>query len=104
MRREIARFPMSEEASLYMQRLQFDMDGLRVLNTQLIRSGVESNERYEKFLEEYREAYAEYYLAFNELCREILPLELQGSMYSKYINFVSDEMIVVEEEGCSCER
>lgn len=93
--KELFRVPVDEGVCTYLQMLVYTMEGLRVLNCQIIRSGKADNAIYTDFLGRYQDAFATYNVAFDELCRELAPHHL-APKYRRELSFLTGELIVSE--------
>ena len=106
MAKELARIKLPEAVVAYLQQLNYELSGLRVLNAQIIRTGISDDTHYKKFLEEYKETQMAYNLAFDEICIEYSPEYLDYNI-DRMVNFLTDELILVERQNhthttCSC--
>lgn len=90
--KEIARFTVDPGAAGYVQMLSYEVDGLRVLNAQIARSGGDR----ERYLKEYEEMYAEYRTAYDALVGEVCP-EYVGQPYTTALIFARGELVVYEK-------
>lgn len=95
MKKELKRISIDEGVLGYLQALHAEMEGLRVLNCQIVRSGDNAGEHYGRFLEDYREAYRTFRCAYDQLVQELAP-DCLGPGYATEISFLTGELIVYE--------
>ena len=101
MAKELARIKIDPDMTIYLQQLSYELGGLRVLNAQIIRSGISDDTHYRKFLEEYKEIQSAYNLAFDEVCSIYAPEYLHENI-TRMVNFLTDELVLIEEDAHSC--
>ncbi len=94
--KELKRVRIDEGTIGYLLALHFERDGLRALNAQLIRSGDNQGEAYERYLKEYKDASAAWGTAFHEIIRELSPVS--GPGYTFQIDFVTGELVILRRE------
>lgn len=93
-----AKIPLDEGVLAYLQMLAFEVDGLRVLNCQIMQSGGGRDVCYDRFLERYQEASRTYRMAFGEVVGAAAP-EYLGPEYRHEVSFLTGELIVSRKEG-----
>lgn len=92
--KEVKRIRIDEGALGYLMALHFEMDGLRVLNAQLIRSGDNQGETYQRYLAEYKAARTAWGMAFHETVKALEP---GGGLNDTYkIDFITGELVVLQ--------
>lgn len=94
----ITRIPLDEGVLAYLQMLAFEVDGLRVLNCQIMQSGGGRGVCHDRFLERYQDASRTYRMAFGEVVRAAAP-EYLGPEYRHEVSFLTGELIVSRKEG-----
>lgn len=92
--KELNRVRIDEGTLDYLLALHFERDGLRALNAQLIRSGDNQGEAYERYLSEYKAAFAAWGIAFHETVRRLSPVS--GPGYTFQIDFITGELVTFQ--------
>lgn len=94
--KEICRVLIPEDVCDYIRVLVYEVEGLRVLNCQIIRSGSDFDKStYTKFLADYKEATNKMNIGFDELYKEFIP-EYLDIVYHKQVSFLTSEIVVSE--------
>lgn len=96
--REVIRIRIDEGALAYLQMLSYEVDGLRVLNCQILQGGKVENELYDKYLSDYKAAVCAFQFAFSELVKTVASEYLDRQFHHE-IKFLTGELVVSEKEG-----
>lgn len=93
--------PVDEGELAYLQMLNYEVTGMRVLLRQVLRTGRPDNEIFERYLERYNERSAEYNLGFGEFVKRYAPGYLDGA-HTFRLEFNAALLLVDERgaEGC----
>lgn len=92
--KEIKRIRIDEGTLGYLMALHFEMDGLRVLNAQLIRSEDNQGEAYQRYMAEYKAARTAWGMAFHETVKVLVPGDGLNCTYK--IDFITGELVVLQ--------
>lgn len=94
MKRVIKRIPVSERDVAFVQSLQYDADGLRVLCTQFALAGGDvDNPLFAK----YQEAQRAFQLGYSELTANYAP-EYSGGGFASELNYINNELVIFANE------
>lgn len=80
----------------YLSMLQYDVNGLRALNSHIIRAGNYDADTYANFMEKYKAANREYNVAFSEIIHEAAAEYLKPG-YSFEISFLMETLLIYKE-------
>lgn len=87
------------DISSYLQMLQYEANGYNVLVNHAIRAEIMPNERFDQLLTEARDAHTTFQLAFDEICKMLLPEEYLSGEYQKQVNYLTHDLHVYLNEG-----
>lgn len=90
---------ITEEETLFLQRLIYERDGLKLLVTQFTSDSPfkPDKENYDKVLKQYVEAFVRYSLGFQavvETYKEQFKDKIKGKNYETIINFATKELLI----------
>lgn len=95
---ELKRISITEEESLYLERLWYEFQGYLTLITQFTSDGpyVPGLLRFEKVLDSYLEAFAAYNMAWQALAGKHIPEYMHDDNHKMYVDFSFIEIVVVK--------
>lgn len=93
--------PVDEGELAYVQMLDYEVTGLRVLLRQVLRTGRPSNEVFERFLARYNARNTEFNIAFSELVKQYAP-EYRDGAHTFRLEYNAALLLVDRKEGCTC--
>lgn len=93
---------LPNDVVLYMQRLHMEDMAMSNILSKIFMGQIEStNERYEKFLDDYKNNNFEYTMAKEAITNTFVPDELKSHNISWYINFETNCLELTQH--CNCE-
>lgn len=95
--KEIKRYQLGESHLTLLQFKMYEMEGLRVLNAHICQSNTATSEQREVYLKQYKDAFAEYNLTFDEIIK-CHTGEYATNKYHHTVDFLTGEIIVREKQ------
>lgn len=104
MQKIVVAIPADPKYTAYLEMLSYEVEGLKVLNCQIIKSGKPDTAHYRELFDRYLDRTKEYRVAFNEIVKASVPAEYLAGGYKYEVNFMTVEILIYgADAGGACD-